>query len=339
MNRTPTIAVKVFLINVEAATSAGVKIDVPALLNAHGLDSKITDNKDARIPLDIMREIIDTCERDLNNPVFGLHYHRYVNWNRGHDIQRVIQISPDAHTALSLYFRYSGLMTEAGTFLLDIGGAQSIVSFAPNELANISRHQIDANIVAFTLFTRLLGWPAFDQVDFAHPCPTGFEQQYQQVFACPITFDAPQTRLLFSTQHLKKSLPPPQQALETLAQYESRYNEQGGARLVTTTRTIVKYALTLGEPSRERVAKSLGLSVRTFQRRLMGQQTTFADIVNDTRKTQAYEYLCQNIYGLDEIAFLLGYGDARSFYRAFYKWFDCTPGEMRWKILEAKLKP
>lgn len=332
MKRLPTVAVKVFLINVEAARNAGVDIQVDELLSQHDVDSEILKDKDARVPLAVMRSLIDTCEKSLKNPVFGLHYHRFVNWNHGNDIKLLLDVSPDAHTAISIYFRYFGLMTEAGNFSLDIGTEKSAIHFFPNAQANISVHQIDANIAAFALFTRLLGWPAFEHIDVGHLCPMGCEHEYEKVFQCPVTFAGNHGVLRFASRLLKRKLSPKQRNLDGIAAFETRYNEQEGRmKLLTATRSLVKFALTQGEPSRERIASSLGLSVRTFQRRLSNQQTTFAEVVHTVRKEAAYDYIQQNIYSFDEVAFLLGYSDVRSFFRAFQQWHGCTPGEFRFQ--------
>lgn len=119
--------------------------------------------------------------------------------------------------------------------------------------------------------------------------------------------------------------------------FELRYNKPlGRNRILESTKSMIRFSLVLGEPSRASIAKSLGLSVRTLQRRLVDHQTTFADMVNAVRKEQAQEYIRQNLYSLDEIAFLLGYSNVRSFFRAFKKWFACTPGELRKALISAE---
>jgi AraC-like DNA-binding protein len=73
----------------------------------------------------------------------------------------------------------------------------------------------------------------------------------------------------------------------------------------------------------------LRLSVRTLQRRLTDAGITFQQLVEDTRRELAHHYLKQGTVELNETAYLLGYEDANSFFRAFHLWEGTSPGEWR----------
>jgi AraC-like DNA-binding protein len=69
--------------------------------------------------------------------------------------------------------------------------------------------------------------------------------------------------------------------------------------------------------------------VRTLQRRLTDAGITFQQLVEDTRRDLAHHYLQQSTVELNETAYLLGYEDANSFFRAFHLWEGTSPGEWR----------
>jgi AraC-like DNA-binding protein len=71
------------------------------------------------------------------------------------------------------------------------------------------------------------------------------------------------------------------------------------------------------------------LSVRTLQRRLTDVGITFQQLVEDTRRELARHYLKQSTVEINETAYLLGYEDANSFFRAFHGWEGTSPGEWR----------
>ena len=82
------------------------------------------------------------------------------------------------------------------------------------------------------------------------------------------------------------------------------------------------------------VAKELGISCRTLQRRIAEESTSFRQLVSDARRELAKHYLLQPSLQLGEAACLLGYEDPNSFFRAFREWEGTTPGE--WRDLQQK---
>jgi len=79
----------------------------------------------------------------------------------------------------------------------------------------------------------------------------------------------------------------------------------------------------------ETVAERLGMSRRTLQRRLEDEGENFRALVNATRESLARHYLTRTRMSGGEIAFLLGFEDPNSFYRAFHEWTGQTPETIR----------
>lgn len=79
----------------------------------------------------------------------------------------------------------------------------------------------------------------------------------------------------------------------------------------------------------EKTAERLGMSKRTLQRRLEDEGENFRALVNATRESLARHYLGNTTMSGGEIAFLLGFEDPNSFYRAFLDWTGQTPDSAR----------
>lgn len=79
----------------------------------------------------------------------------------------------------------------------------------------------------------------------------------------------------------------------------------------------------------EKTGERLGLSKRTLQRRLEDEGENFRALVNATRESLARHYLGSTTLSSGEIAFLLGFEDPNSFYRAFQDWTGQTPDSAR----------
>jgi AraC-like DNA-binding protein len=77
------------------------------------------------------------------------------------------------------------------------------------------------------------------------------------------------------------------------------------------------------------VARELGLSDRTLQRRIVEDGTTFRQLLLESRQELAREYLNRPEIDVAEVAYLPGYEDSNSFYRAFRTWEGTTPAQLR----------
>jgi AraC-like DNA-binding protein len=77
------------------------------------------------------------------------------------------------------------------------------------------------------------------------------------------------------------------------------------------------------------VARKLGLSARTLQRRLAEAGTSFQDVLDEVRAGAARRLLRDPALAVSEVAFSLGYAELSSFYRAFRRWTGQTPIDWR----------
>lgn len=77
------------------------------------------------------------------------------------------------------------------------------------------------------------------------------------------------------------------------------------------------------------VAQMLGIGMRTLQRRLRDEQTSFQAVLDQTRERLARHYLTNTRLSGVEIAFLLGFDDPNSLFRAFNRWTGTTPESVR----------
>lgn len=106
--------------------------------------------------------------------------------------------------------------------------------------------------------------------------------------------------------------------------------EQQRSRPITEIiKWIIKRSLTGGRPEIQTVARELGMSNRTLQRRLTDEGSSFKHLLTEVRHEQAREYLADISLDIKEVAFLIGYEDQNSFYRAFRHWEGATPSDWR----------
>ncbi|MGI9596269.1 MAG: AraC family transcriptional regulator ligand-binding domain-containing protein [Acidimicrobiales bacterium] len=104
---------------------------------------------------------------------------------------------------------------------------------------------------------------------------------------------------------------------------------ENGATDAERVRAALLELLPAGESGMDAVAAQLSISNRTLHRRLQNEGTTFQGILSETRESLARHYLTSAGLSAGEIAFLLGYEETSSFYRAFHSWTGETPERVR----------
>ena len=81
----------------------------------------------------------------------------------------------------------------------------------------------------------------------------------------------------------------------------------------------------------EAIAQQLNTSVRTLTRHLKKENTSYRDIFDEVRKTQA-RHLFEQGCTIQQVTSHLGYKDCAAFSRAFYRWHQENPGAYIKKI-------
>jgi AraC-like DNA-binding protein len=154
-------------------------------------------------------------------------------------------------------------------------------------------------------------------------------EMYEAHFRCRIKFNAEQNALIFSKADMQLPFVTYNaDLLGTVApQLEAELAEQLAQKTFTEqAKSILKQLLAGQRPGLQDLAKELHLSTRTLQRRLTDQGITFQRLLDEARRELARHYLLHSSRELNETAYLLGYEDANSFFRAFQHWEGTTPG-------------
>ena len=156
--------------------------------------------------------------------------------------------------------------------------------------------------------------------------------QLNAYFGSPIKYRATRDALVFRTADLERPFATHNdELLEMLApQFESALSavrETPG--ILEQVKWVLKRLLAGSRPDLQTVAKELGMGERTLQRRITDEGTSFRQILTDTRRELVHEYLGDLSVEITEAAFLVGFEDPNSFYRAFRSWEGKTPAEWR----------
>ncbi len=162
--------------------------------------------------------------------------------------------------------------------------------------------------------------------------PVHHRELLESHFGCRVRFKSSRNSLFFRRSDLDRPFVTHKVDLLTAigAQLETELQERNASADVgEQVKHTLRRELAGKRPTLQHIAHELGMSARTLQRRLTDARITFQQLVEDTRRELAHHYLKHSTVELNEAAFLLGYGDANSFFRAFHVWEGTSPGEWR----------
>lgn len=195
------------------------------------------------------------------------------------------------------------------------------------------RISIEADLASGVSLSRQVSPGSFAplEVFFKHKKPKSIKH-HEAYFGCPVHFAADKDAMLLSHQSLSE---PNVLGDEGITQFLVSHLDKELAQIkdTPTLQTQIKgeiaRALSEGLPKMTDIARGLGLSARSFHRRLAEQGLSFQTLTEETRREIAVNMLREDQYALSEIAFLTGYSEQSAFNRAFKRWTGETPANYR----------
>jgi AraC-like DNA-binding protein len=320
-----------------AEVLAAERLDVAALLAAAGIDPAALDAPGARLSTDRISLLWELAAEQSGNPAIGVAQHRVAKPASFDVVGYTMMSCADLLGAFERLERYLRILSDALTMSRSLEDGRFRMTF---ELIGgerpVPRQRAEFIMVSLVAFLRWISGREVRPLAIELPYPTPADLgPYREAFGCPVTFDANRNSLLFARAELAKPLPTSNPVLAELHErfagdYLQRFDhDQTSYR----AREAIIRRLPDGEPRRDRVASELRMSERTLQRRLEEEATSFVELVDKTRRELAEQYLGRLHLSLGQAAYLLGYADQSSFFRACKRWFELSPGQYRSQLL------
>ena len=243
-------------------------------------------------------------------------------------VEYVCRSAPTLGDALRRWIRYLNLLDDAVTVGLAVEGDRALLRVdRESEAPAPASHELCWGLVA--RYARELSTVPFRilAVEFAHPAPAGDAAAYRKWFDAPVVFGAETTQLVLPASVLDASLvssDPSLLGILTRAADELVRRTPTDPLLTASVRRALHDLLRSDDANIDVVAKRLGLTGRSLQRRLKDEGTSFAELREDVRRDLAHRYLADGL-AIAEISFLLGFSEPSAFFRAFKRWTGETP--------------
>src|SRR6266542_4878986 len=313
------------------------KIAIPTLLRRAGLPAGLFEQEKVYITTAQLFALWRSVGELSSDPAIGLKLGSETRLTRSHPAGIAVLCSRTFEDALQRLARYKQLTcpeeirvqrkaqeTSVEFFFIEAKEAQPdiMVDLGLSWILGVGRRGTDGEITPLRLeLTR----------------PVKHRTLLERHFGCRVRFKADRNALVFRSSDL--DLPFVTHNEELVTVIGTHLDSELKARTASVNvgqqvKNTLRRTLAGKRPILRDVALELGLSARTLQRRLTDAGITFQQLVEETRRELAHHYLKQRTVELNEAAFLLGFEDANSFFRAFQGWEGISPTEWRtraWK--------
>ena len=317
---------------------------IPALLSEHAwetpeqilaeveVDLALFDDPENAITFVKAGQLLKQCAIRTGIPHFGLLVGQHAGPDSLGRLSEFAIHSPDAGSALQnmilhlcIHDRGSipTLSTNNGTAVVRYatylplqGGASHIAMVAITNICNVMRALCGET------------WsPA--QVLFTHAEPEDVHP-YTSFYNAPVDFNSDVNALVFPEHWLNKPIPGADTAqYRLLVEEMTTIKSQMDVDLVEQIRSFLPPLVVSGNCSEQHLARLFSMHPRTLNRRLKERETTFRDLVSETRFEIAKQLLTESRNSVIGISTILGYNDASVFTRAFRRWSGMAPTSWR----------
>ncbi|MBU7436215.1 AraC family transcriptional regulator [Paraburkholderia fungorum] len=289
----------------------------------------------AHFELAVTRRLWHRASELSDDPLLGLKVGKRMPLQAMNVLSIILMHSPNVRGAFANLDRYERLVGNNGHFVADwLDGSLRLTHRELPCHVPLHYSQTDSIITAVLRFFRLSGLADLAPIRVSLSSPyVDLKAEYEDFFRCQVSFGEEEASIEFDDFTLDRRLPNADSSLLELGRNHaeamlSRLNKLDS--LAQSVRAMMG-ARHFTEVSCAEVAKNLGISHRTLQRRLAEVGHTFRELFEAARMDEAFHLLTQSSLSLSQIADNLGYSEPSAFSRAFRNWFGVSPGQQRSK--------
>lgn len=275
-------------------------------------------------------EIWDVAIRHTGDELIGLHLGEELSPTILGMLGYLIQSSRNLLEAFEMLSKYNVLYSTMMKFHLTEQGNEVSIHYEPalrwqKEYYESARQSVEIGMSGvLILFKKLSGKSVFPlRVELAYPLRK--KSEYVRVFQSTIRFNADQNRLIFRKEDLLQDIVSHDKSFFAFFNATLEQKLQRLTRLEKTSDQLSQIIMRdfKGKvPPVEIAASELNITVRSLQRKLKDENTTYRDVTQKIKRDLAVSLMAKSKFRASEVAEILGYSDLSSFSKAFKKWVD-----------------
>ena len=308
-------------------------IDPADMFSRAGLDPNKLYDPNARYRDSKLYTLWQLSLEATRDPNIGLRVASFWHPSTAHALGYAWLASATLKDALERTVRYFRLMTDKERLTLEESDEEFRLIFEnPVTDYPTANEDIDASFAVLINLCRMCHGESFNPLRITMrrpqpPDPVPFAEQFRS----PIQYSGNQDSVSFDRVDAQTPLPTANsevaRANEKIVQdYLARFDRSSVAMQV---RARLTEQLSSGHATQDSVAGALHMSLRSLQRRLKNEGTSYKGLVDETRRELAAHYMAESHLSINEITYLLGFSEPSNFSRAFRRWTGKSPSAYR----------
>ncbi|MDJ0852981.1 MAG: AraC family transcriptional regulator [Myxococcota bacterium] len=310
----------------------GAGLERAELCEAAGLDPSELDRPGARTPLAAYERLALEAERRSGDPLACLHAAE-ASGARGM-LSYLAQAQPTLEEALERFRQFAALAGDDFGIELSRGPTHAtlrvdVQSQRDEVAAPLRENAVGLIVLGLRAATSPGVRPSEVRFPHARRGPAG---EVERVLGAPVRYGQPRCEIVLPADALDRRLTRANLQIARLLETEASEQLALAAARDVAGRAAEAARRELragGDPAPESVARTLGLSVRTLQRRLREESTSFRAVRDAVRCELAEAWLADASLSISQVAERLGFSDVASFDKAFKRWTGEVPRAFR----------
>jgi AraC-like DNA-binding protein len=315
----------------EHALSYG--IDIAPICQTLDIDPDDLTSLTARISLDRMCRLLETCALLANDEAFGLKCAGIFTLGASGPFGYGMMTAPTPRDFLEFLNEHLTFASQVRDCRLDWTAADAVLSWTFSPLVPKRDQYVDMIVALHLRHLRQIIGDEMDKVAVGlQRLRPSTPALYRERLSRHISYGMPVNSIHVPVRLLELANPKGDETLFKLMDIQLRTLQSEVAtdeQFVEQVRRYIRQRIAQQTLALEAVATYFGLSERTFQRRLAEFGTTLNDLRDDERRRLSLALLRDAELSISTISFRLGYSAPSAFTRSVYRWFGASPKTIR----------
>lgn len=273
-------------------------------------------------------EIWNVAIRHTKDPLLGLHLGEEISPTILGMIGYLMQSSQTLHEAIIMLCKYNELYSTMFKYTTE--NSESCVYFNfeaallwQERYPESARQSVEISMAGVLKLFQILSGKKVSPIKVQLAYPSRERTEYERIFQSVIEFNSDRNSLTFRkadmllriTSYDKSLFAFFDDALEQKQKslrFEERFSDRVKQMIIRDFKGRI--------PAIEIAASNLNMTVRSLQRKLKVEETSYRSLAANLKKDLAKTILSRPEFRISEVANMLGYSDSSAFRKAFKKW-------------------